>query len=41
MLNLISQLTPGGKAKMTVRRRAQQTTLDVIVGKRPTQKREN
>ncbi len=40
MLNLISQLTPGGKAKITVLRRTQKATLDVVVGKRPKQKRE-
>ena len=40
MLNLISQLTPGGKAKITVLRRNQQATLDVIVGKRPKPRRE-
>jgi serine protease DegQ len=40
MLNLISQLTPGGKAKITVLRRSQQATLDVIVGKRPKPRRE-
>jgi serine protease DegQ len=35
MLNLIAQLTPGDKAKMTVLRRSQETTLNVTVGKRP------
>jgi serine protease DegQ len=35
MLNLIAQLVPGGKAKMTVLRKNRETTLDVTVGKRP------
>ncbi|MBJ7310069.1 trypsin-like peptidase domain-containing protein [Rugamonas sp. CCM 8940] len=35
MLNLIAQLTPGGKAKMTVLRKSRETTLDITVGKRP------
>lgn len=37
MLNLIAQLTPGEKAKMTVQRKLQETTLDVTIGKRPKQ----
>lgn len=37
MLNLIAQLEPGGKAKMTVVRNNRQATLDVTVGKRPRQ----
>lgn len=37
MLNLIAQLPPGGKAKMTVMRKNRQATLDVTVGKRPRQ----
>jgi serine protease DegQ len=37
MLNLIAQLTPGIKAKMTVQRKLQETTLDVTIGKRPKQ----
>jgi serine protease DegQ len=41
MLNLIAQLTPGNKARMTVRRKNQESTLDVIVGKRPKPKRED
>lgn len=40
MLNLIAQLTPGAKAKMTVLRKAQETTLEIVVGKRPPPKRE-
>ncbi|MYM29019.1 Do family serine endopeptidase [Duganella sp. CY15W] len=35
MLNLIAQLAPGGKAKMTVLRKNRETTLDITVGKRP------
>ncbi|WP_034297825.1 Do family serine endopeptidase [Herbaspirillum sp. RV1423] len=40
MLNLIAQLTPGQKAKMTVLRKAQEATLEIVVGKRPPPKRE-
>jgi len=40
MLNLIAQLTPGNKAKMTVLRKTQESTIDVLVGKRPKPKRE-
>ena len=35
MLNLIAQLAPGGKTRMTVIRKNQESTLDVTVGKRP------
>jgi serine protease DegQ len=35
LTNLIAQLTPGVKAKMTVLRKAQETALSVTVGKRP------
>ncbi|MBA5608057.1 trypsin-like peptidase domain-containing protein [Duganella sp. FT3S] len=35
VLNLIAQLTPGGNAKMTVLRKSRETTLDIVVGKRP------
>jgi serine protease DegQ len=35
MLNLIADLPPGGKAKMTVMRKNRQATLDVTVGRRP------
>ncbi|WP_296002206.1 Do family serine endopeptidase [Rugamonas sp.] len=35
MLNLIAQLPPGGKAKMTVLRKNGESTFDVTVGKRP------
>jgi len=41
MLNLIAQLTPGSKSRMTVRRKNQESTLDVVVGKRPKPKRED
>ncbi|MGZ8290062.1 MAG: Do family serine endopeptidase [Telluria sp.] len=35
MLNLIAQLVPGQKAKMTVMRRDSEATVNVTVGKRP------
>jgi serine protease DegQ len=35
MVNLIAQLAPGGKAKMTVLRKNREATLEVQVGKRP------
>ncbi len=35
MLTLIAQLAPGEKAKMTVMRKDRESTLDVMVGKRP------
>jgi serine protease DegQ len=35
MLNLIAQLPPGGKARMTVMRKNREATLDVTVGRRP------
>ena len=38
MLNLIAQLPPGGKAKMTVLRKNREAALDVVVGKRPIPK---
>lgn len=37
MLNLIAELPPGGKSKMTVMRKNRQSTLDVTVGRRPRQ----
>jgi serine protease DegQ len=40
MLNLIAQLTPGNKARMTVLRKSQESTLDVTVGRRPKPRRE-
>jgi serine protease DegQ len=39
MLNLIAQLTPGEKAKMTVLRKNAESALDVTVGKRPRSQR--
>lgn len=41
MLNLIAQLTPSQKARVIVLRKAQQITLDIIIGKRPSLKRED
>lgn len=41
MLNLIAQLTPGNKAKMMVLRKGQESTVEVIVGKRPRPRRED
>jgi serine protease DegQ len=35
MINLIAQLAPGGKTKMTVLRKNRQSEVDVTVGKRP------
>ena len=35
MLNLIAQLVPGGKTRMTVIRKNRASTLDVMIGKRP------
>jgi serine protease DegQ len=35
MLNIIAQLAPGRKAKMTVMRKDREATVDVTVGKRP------
>jgi serine protease DegQ len=37
MLNLIADLPPGGKSRMTVMRKNHQATLDVTVGRRPRQ----
>lgn len=37
MLNLIAQLQPGGKARMTVMRKNRESVLDVTVGRRPRQ----
>jgi serine protease DegQ len=39
MLNLIAQLTPGNKVRMTVLRKNQESNIDVLVGKRPRQQR--
>jgi len=38
MLNQIAQLVPGEKAKMKVLRKRTETTLDILVGKRPPPK---
>jgi serine protease DegQ len=38
MLNLIAQLTPGKKARMTVLRKSQESNIDITVGKRPRQR---
>lgn len=35
MLNVIAQLTPGQQIAMTVLRKAQETKLNITVGKRP------
>ena len=35
MLNLIAQLAPGGKTRMTLIRKNRESTVDVTVGKRP------
>ena len=40
MLNLIAQLKPNSKAKMTVLRKTQELALDLMVGTRPKIKRE-
>ena len=37
MLNLIAQLPPGGKARLTVMRKNRESVLDVTVGRRPRQ----
>jgi serine protease DegQ len=39
LTNLIAQLTPGAKAKMTVLRKSKETALNVTVGKRPAPQR--
>jgi serine protease DegQ len=41
MLNLVAQLTPGNKAKLTVLRKNQETSLDITVGKRPKPQRQS
>lgn len=41
MLNLIAQLPPGEKAKMTVLRKSREAALEVVVGKRPIPKEIN
>lgn len=40
MLNVIAQLTPGSKATMTVMRKNRESTIDIVVGKRPRPRRE-
>ena len=40
MMNQIAQLQPGSKAKLTVLRKTQESTLEAIVGKRPAVKRQ-
>ncbi|HEX7646015.1 MAG TPA: Do family serine endopeptidase [Noviherbaspirillum sp.] len=40
MLNLIAQLTPGKKSRMTLLRKSQEANVDVVVGKRPKPPRE-
>ena len=37
MLNLIAQLEPGAKARMTILRKQREATVDVTVGRRPRQ----
>lgn len=38
MLNLVAQLTPGEKAKLTILRKSRESIVDVVVGKRPRMK---
>ena len=38
MLNLVAQLTPGDKVKLTVLRKTRETSLDLTVGRRPRMK---
>ena len=38
MLNLVAQLTPGDKVKLTVMRKSRETVLNLTVGKRPRMK---
>ncbi|MBI3230680.1 MAG: Do family serine endopeptidase [Burkholderiales bacterium] len=40
MLNLIAQLTPGSKAKISVLRKSEKVALEVLIGKRPILKRD-
>ena len=39
MLNLIAQLPPGKKSKITVQRKQQESVIEVQVGKRPKPQR--
>lgn len=41
MLNLIADLVPGSTVKMTLLRKSQESTIDVLVGKRPRPQRED
>ena len=41
MLNVVAQLTPGDKVPLTVLRKAQETRLNVVVGKRPRMKQQS
>lgn len=41
LLNLIADLAPGAKAKMTVLRKNNEATVEVVVGKRPLPRRED
>ncbi len=40
MLNLIAQLTPGAKAKISVLRKSEKVVLEILIGKRPNLRRE-
>lgn len=40
MLNLIAQLQPGSKAKITVQRKNEKIGMEILIGKRPNLKRE-
>ena len=40
MLNLVAQLKPGDKAKVTVLRDANRPTLEILIGKRPSARKE-
>ncbi|CAN5890758.1 Do family serine endopeptidase [soil metagenome] len=40
ILNLIAQLKPDNKAKLTVLRKASESTMEIVIGKRPPIKRE-
>lgn len=41
MMNLIAQLTPGAKAQISVLRKNQKATLEVVIGKRPSLRRDS
>jgi serine protease DegQ len=41
LLNLIADLAPGAKAKMTVMRKNNEAMVEVVVGKRPLPRRED